>query len=346
MSRKYKVESRKYRTTGARLSVLSTLYFLLFTSIVAGQQPAQPQQHPNELRIKVVERQDENRQEPPKKIEPSEDSISLETNLVVVNVTVTDAEGRYVPGLKIPDFRILEDKKTQEILSFSFEELPFAAAILLDSSGSMEQKLSLERAACANFIDGIRPGDSYSIYSFGGTKVKKLQDFTEFKDVPDSVWDMRADGNTPLYDGIHEAAEALSKRPERRRVILIVSDGADTQSRRSLDEALRKAIAAHVSIYAVDMSDSSVFGGRQRDSGAEVLKSMTARTGGRFFRSPGGITLREAFANTVDELRKQYTMTYSSTNERFDGKWREIEVRVVQPNLGIRTRQGYFAQKK
>ncbi|QQS46233.1 MAG: VWA domain-containing protein [Acidobacteriota bacterium] len=326
-----------------RVVSIAILLSLAALSPAVGQQPAQ-QQNPNELRIKLVERVEGEASR--KKSEPTDDSISLETNVVVVNATVTDLEGHYVPGLKLHEFSILEDKKAQEILSFGFEEMPFATAILLDSSGSMERKLSLERAACANFIDGIRPGDTYSIFSFGGTKVRKLQDFTEFKDVPDSVWDMRADGNTPLYDGIYEAAEALARRPERRRAILVVSDGADTESRRSMEDALRMAVSAHVSIYAVDMSDSSVYGARARDAGAEVLKMMAVRTGGRFFRSPGGATLREAFANTVDELRNQYTMTYSSTNERFDGKWREIEVRLTRTGLGVRTRPGYFAQKK
>jgi len=326
--------------------VIPIILFGALSAMPGPQQPARPQQErPNELRIRIVERQ-EGQDEQKKKSPPSEDAISLETNVVVVNVTVTDAEGRYVPGLKVSDFKIHEDRKEQEILTFSFEEMPFVTAILLDNSGSMERKLSLERAACANFISGIRPGDFYSIYSFGGTKVRMLQDFTEYKDVPESVWAMRADGNTPLYDGIFQASETLGKRTERRRVILVVSDGADTESRKSMEDSLRGAISSEVAIYAVDMSDAAVSGSTLRDSGAEVLKTMTLRTGGRFFRSPGGSTLREAFANTVEELRNQYTLTYSSNNERFDGKWRQIEVRINKPGLTVRTRQGYYAEKK
>jgi Ca-activated chloride channel family protein len=291
-----------------------------------------------------------NAQDPEKKPDPApaaaEDTISVETNLVVLNVTISDLKDRYVPDLKSADFRILEDGKQQEILSFSFEETPFAAAILLDASASMQHKLTLGRAACANFVEGIREGDTFAIYTFSGTKVKKLQDFTEVRDIPDSVWDLEAEGKTPLYDAISQAADDLSQRPERRRAILLASDGGDTQSRASLDQAIKKAIAANAMIYAIDMTDSTVYHTNLREQSAEVMKSMAQKTGGRFFRTPGGAKLREAFANAVTELRNQYTLTYESSNDRLDGRWRAIEVRVARPQLNIRTKQGYYARKK
>lgn len=285
-------------------------------------------------------------QNPQKKTEPAEDVISLETNLVVVSATVTDLSDNYVSGLKAEDFKIFEDAKQQRIVSFSFEETPFAAVILLDASGSMGNKLTLARAACGNFIEKLRDDDVFAVYSFSGFKVKTLQDFTDVRDVPDSVWDMKPDGETPLYDAIAKAADELAKRPERRRAILVVSDGADTKSRVSLDEATRKAADANALIYGVDMSDKAVYGSSPRDYGAEVMKLLAAKTGGRVFPAPGGARLRDAFANTVEELRRQYTLGYESTNEKLDGKWRAIEVRVNRPGLNIRARQGYYAQKK
>ncbi len=285
-------------------------------------------------------------QDPQKKSEPRDDVISLETNLIVVNVSATDAGDNHVPGLRVEDFKVLENNVEQRILSFSYDEQPFAAAILLDSSGSMGHKLTLARAACGNFISGIRDGDVFAVFSFGGFKVKTLQDFTEVRDVPDSVWDLRADGETPLYDGVVKAAEELSKRPERRRAIVVVSDGADTKSRASFDAATREATDANALIYAVDMSDKAIYRSTPRDNGAEIMKTLTAKTGGRFIASPGGAQLREAFENTVEELRRLYTITYESSNEKLDGKWRAIEVRVSRPGLNIRARQGYYARKK
>lgn len=279
-----------------------------------------------------------------------QDSIAVETNLVVVNVTIRDLRRRYVPGLTLGNFQILEDNVRQEILSFDDEENPFTSAILLDSSGSMESKLSLVRSACAVFVDGLGTGDSYSIFSFGDSKVRKLQGFTEIRDIPDAVWDLKARGQTPLYDAIVQAAEALGQRTERRRAIVIVSDGADNQSRASLDDAIRKAVDAQLLVYAVDLTDASVYGsGGQRsgaDNGAGILRALATKTGGRFFQTPGGSRLREAFAETVEELRHQYTLTYSSSNERQDGRWRPIEIRVDRPDLQIRARQGYWARRR
>lgn len=276
---------------------------------------------------------------------PEQETISVETNLVVVNVTVTDARERYIAGLKAEEFRVFEDRAPQRITSFAFEEMPFAAVILLDTSGSMEAKMSLARAACSRFAGGIREGDSVAIYSFGGTKVRMLQDFTELRDVADAVWDLRADGDTPLYDGIVKAAEELGRRPERRRAILLVSDGADTRSHATLDDALRKVAVANAAVYAVDLSDAALYRTARRDSGAEVLKDLAAKSGGRFYRTPGGSQLRDAFMATVEELRSQYTLTYEPSNERRDGRWRTIDVRVNRPALNVRARQGYHAPK-
>lgn len=289
-------------------------------------------------------------QDPPPKQDPQKQEtgeiIKFETNLVVLNVTITDGNDRYVPGLKQDDFKIFEDKVPQKIVDFNATESPFAVTILLDTSLSMESKLTLARAACAKFVEGLREGDTFAIYSFGGMKVKLQQDFTEVRDVPDSVWDLRVDGETPLYDAITKAAEALAGRPERRRAILVVSDGADTKSKATLDQALRKTLTAQASIYAVDLSDASVYKSQPRDNGAEVMKDMAAKTGGKFFPTAGGSKLRDAFLSTIDELRNQYTLTYESTNEKYDGKWRAVEVRVTKPLASVRTRQGYFARKQ
>lgn len=273
---------------------------------------------------------------------PEESTLGVETSLVVVNVTIRDRNRLYVPGLTQRNFTILEEKVRQEILSFEDEVNPFAGVILLDASGSMESKLSLVRSACASFVDRLGEGDALAIYSFGDSKVRLLQDFTEIRDIPDAVWDLRAKGMTTLYDAIVTAAGALDRRPERRRAILIVSDGADTQSQASLDQAIRRAVEAQVVVYAVDLSDGVGDGSR---SGAGVLRSLTAKTGGRFFTSPGGSRLREAFEQTIDELRHLYTLTYSPANDRRDGRWRTIEVRVDRPDLDIRTREGYWARK-
>lgn len=283
---------------------------------------------------------------PEQKQTPDEDEpIKLDTSLVVMNVTVTDLSGKYVTGLRAQDFSIFEDKGAQKIASFSFEEMPFAAVILLDISGSMGQKMALARAACSNFIEGIRDGDVVAVYTFGGLDVKKIQDFSEVRSVDPLLWETKAKDMTPLYDGLVKAAEELAKRPERRRAIIILSDGADTSSRNTLEKARKKVIDGEIAIYAVDLSDTALYRTAPRDTGQEVLKSLAMTTGGRFFPSPGGRQLRDAFEQTINELRNQYTIAYEPTNDKKDGKWRIVEVRT-KAGQNVRTRQGYYAPKE
>ena len=272
------------------------------------------------------------------------DVMSVDSSIVVVNASVIDGSGRAVAGLERKLFRILEDGVEQKIDTFSSEETPFAAVILLDTSGSMEDRVSLARAAAIQFLDGLRVDDFVAIYNFD-SKVKLVQDFSNSRDIRDQVYDLKSDGMTVLNDAVYKAGELLAKRPEKRKAIVILSDGADTQSSKSADKALQMALAGGATIYSVDMSainDNSV--GRRTNQG--VLKNFADKTGGKFIATPGGQAMREAFRSIVGEIGVQYTIAYAPSNLTKDGKWRTIEVRVARPNLTIRTRKGYKAPKK
>lgn len=273
-----------------------------------------------------------------------EESISFDSSLVILNATITNDKGVSVSGLKQEEFKVFEDGKQQEIEFFENQKTPFAAVILIDTSGSMEDRISLANAAAIKFLDGLRSDDNVAIYNFD-SKVSMVQDFSNLRDITPKVFDLKANGMTVLNDGIYEAALLLSKRPEKRRAIIVLSDGGDTQSRRSSTKALKAALDAEATIYTVDMSGISG-GGRERMQNQGVLKNFAKKTGGKFVETPGGQQLREAFDNIVDELGNQYTFGYQPTNLKTDGKWREIEVRITRPNLNIRTRDGYYADKK
>jgi VWFA-related protein len=127
--------------------------------------------------------------------------------------------------------------------------------------------------------------------------------------------------------------------------VLLLSDGADTKSRVSLDEAMRRTVNNEVSVYSVDLSDAAIYRTPTRDPSAEIMRTFSLKTGGRFFKNPGGSALGDAFSQTIEELRNQYTITYETTNDKRDGKWRAIEARVGRPGLVVRTRQGYYSAK-
>ena len=270
-----------------------------------------------------------------------EDVLNFETNIVVLNMTVSDARGNFVHNLKKSDFILNEDGRPQQALSFLVEDTPFAAVILIDFSGSMEGRTSLARAAAIHFLSGLRVEDTASVYRFD-SEIKMMQDFSSSRDLAPVAYARRAEGMTRLNDAIIEAADALAARPEKRRAIIVLSDGADTQSRASSDKALTAAIAAGATLYTVDMADNK----SPQTSAAGSLRNFASKSGGRFIATPGGRETREALGDIVEELSNQYTVSYRPTNSKQDGRWREIEVKTTKPETQIRTRRGYRAPLK
>ncbi len=270
--------------------------------------------------------------------------IKVESRLVIVNAYITDIYGNPARGLKREDFSILENGVIQDVNFFSPEDTPYAAVILLDTSGSMEGRITLARSAAINFLDGLRIEDNAAIYRFA-SKVEQIQDFSNSRDINDRIFDLRSDGMTALYDAIYLASETLSRRVEKRRAIIVLSDGEDTFSGKNADKALKAALAANAVIYTVDMSPTNARGAGIIRNRA-VLKNFAEKSGGRYVSTPGGNALREAFGQIAAELGTQYTITYEPLKTKMDGKWKGIEVRVAKPNLIIRTRKGYNAEKK
>ena len=276
-----------------------------------------------------------------------DDVIRTNTDLVVLNVTVTDKAGQYVKGLKASDFKVFEDGvevKQNMIASFSLQESPYAAVVLLDSSGSMEARFSLARSAAIRFLDGLRPEDVAAVYRFD-SKVERVQEFSGGRDLAPTAYAIRAKGMTTLNDAIVEASKTLADRTEVRKAIVVLSDGMDTFSKASGDKAVESALAVGASIYAVDMSSLEIGGMTGRQS-ALSLKGFAEKTGGRFITTPGGPQLRDAFTGIADELGHQYTIAYRPMNTKRDGKWRTLEVKLVShDDLTVRTRKGYRAPK-
>ena len=273
--------------------------------------------------------------------------ITVESDLVILNVTATDAGGAYVRGLRKPDFKVFEDGREQEVTNFGEEETPFAVALLLDTSGSMENRVSFARSAAIRFLDGLRPDDSAAVYSFN-TKIERVQDFSNSRDLSQKAFELGAEGYTVLNDAVLRAAQDLSKRPEKRRAILVLSDGADTRSAASHEKALNAALTANATIYTVDMGQGP--GGSPITSGVAVsaagaLRNFSGKSGGRYVATPGGQALREAFAEIVEELSNQYTLGYRPSNRARDGRWRAIEVKVAKQAVTARTRRGYKLSK-
>jgi Ca-activated chloride channel family protein len=275
-----------------------------------------------------------------------DDVVRVSTELVVLNVTVTDKAGQYVPGMRLADFSIFEDGKevtANLVAGFSVHESPFASVVLLDTSGSMETRLSLARSAAIRFLDRLRDEDVAAVYKFD-SKVEQVQEFSSERDLAPMAYGMKATGQTTLNDAIVEAAKALATRPEKRKAIVVLSDGMDTYSKATADKAIESALAVGASIYAVDMSASNGIGLNNRQSAA-VLRGFAEKSGGRFVATPGGQALRDEFANIADELGHQYTIAFRPLNQSHDGKWHKLDVKTSRSDLIVRSRKAYRAQK-
>jgi Ca-activated chloride channel homolog len=272
--------------------------------------------------------------------------VRVNTNLVVLNVTVTERSGQYVSGLRASDFKIYEDGKevpAKLVSNVSLEDTPFAAVVLLDTSGSMETRLTFARSAAIRFLDCLRDEDVAAVYRFD-TKIEQLQDFSAGRDLANLAFGIKANGMTVLNDAIVKASSALAQRSEKRKAIVVLSDGQDTYSKVTAGKALDIALAAGASIYTVDMSATHGSASRDQQS-AMVLKNFAEKSGARFIATPGGSALREAFASIAQELGHQYTIAYRPLNPAHDGRWHNIEVKVSREDLNVRTRKGYRAAK-
>jgi Ca-activated chloride channel family protein len=271
--------------------------------------------------------------------------VRVNTELVVLNITVTDKAGEYVPGLRLGDFKVYEDGKeipVSMISNFGVHESPFASVVLLDTSGSMESRLTLGRSAAIRFLDGLRPEDVAAVYKFD-YKIEQVQDFSSGRDLAPMAFTIKAKGMTTLYDAILQAVNALTGRQETRKAIVVLSDGMDTYSKTSSSTALESAMSIGASIYAVDMSPSN---GPRNAQSARILKDFAEKSGGRFVATPGGPGLRDAFSSIANELGHQYTLAFRPLNQARDGRWRSLEVKLAREDLVVRTRKGYRAPKR
>jgi VWFA-related protein len=270
--------------------------------------------------------------------------VRVRTDLVVFNVTVADGSGKYVHGLKNSDFKLFVDGREQKIGGFSAEETPFAAAVLIDSSGSMEHTLSLARSAAIRFLDQLRPEDVASVYRFD-SEIEQVQDFSPSRDLPSVAYNIRAKGMTVLNDAILRASDDLSQRAEKRHAIIVLSDGADTHSSASANKALDRALALGATIYTVDMSATGGNATRDHQSAA-ALKDFANKSGGRYVATPGGPIMRDALSSIAEELSNQYTLSYRVPESVRDGRWHTVEIKLARPELTVRTRKGFRSPKK
>ncbi|MBS1810991.1 MAG: VWA domain-containing protein [Acidobacteria bacterium] len=271
----------------------------------------------------------------------------LKTEVVTLSVTVTDPYNRLVTGLDRQHFEVFEDKVKQDIEFFKDEDVPVSVGIIFDVSGSMKGKLDRAREALKAFIQTSHDMDDFFLVGFN-QRANLVAEFTDGDNLINKLTLIDPKGQTALYDAAYLGIEKVKQGRHQKRAILLISDGQDNSSRYTYGELRKLLKEANVQIYSIGIVEMGGGAGSTLDlQGQGILEEVSQTTGGKAFFPRSAAELEDATTRIALELRHQYSIGYVPTNEKRDGKWRKISVKVSpprgMPRLNVRSKEGYYA---
>jgi Ca-activated chloride channel family protein len=271
--------------------------------------------------------------------------ISVEVDLVVLQATVRDREGHTVMELGQRNFEVFEDGRPQPIRLFRHEDTPVTVGLVIDHSGSMREKLADVTAGAQAFVRSSNPNDQMFVVNFNETVSLGLPIGMRFSDnagqLGAAVWGAPANGTTALYDGIIEALKRLQQGTSDKKVLIIISDGGDNASRAGLDQVLKMAEQSSAMIYTI-----GIFAPEDPDRNPKVLQRLAQETGGEAIFPTRLSETVEICERIARDIRDQYTIGYSSSNDQRDGTYHKVRLTVRMNGngkLSVHTRVGYRA---
>lgn len=305
-----------------------------------------------------------------------DDPIRVDSSIVRLNVGVVDQRGRPVMTLDKNSFLLYEDGVKQEISKFESTEAPFSVALLLDMSGSTLTFRQVLKSSASRFIDALSPEDRVAVIEFN-EKVDLLNDFTNKREsIFNSINVANGQGKTQLFKALDFALDKLSKEKSRRKAIIVLTDGIDTSAKdadrdilakvrddqvetalkpeenNNLVRLLNRADAQGVTIYPLDLptgdpaklADPTPRQVAMYKAAGARLQMIANRTGGTLNKINRLEEMGRLYALVAADLRTLYTIEYTPSNDRRDGKWRAIKIDVRNSDAISRTRPGYFAR--
>jgi len=308
-----------------------------------------------------------------------DDTLRTETNLVQLNVGVVNKQGRAVLNLSRNDFAIFEDGVKQTIQSFEPTEAPFSLVMLLDMSGSTVNFRQQVQLSAIRFLDALKPDDRVAVVQFNGKGIKLLQGFSsDHGRIAYAISLASGAGNTPFYEALKFALRDLAKEGARRKAIVVLTDGIDTEVRKAdtdavsqarteadiataikpetspaLNEVLNEAARQGVTIFPLALPSGDpkrlplpdpLITAKYAAARAR-MQLLADRTGGRLNEINSLSEMARIYVEVAANLRTLYTVAYQpSTPHARDGKWHEIRIEVNYPELVARTRPGYYAK--
>ena len=278
------------------------------------------------------------------------------TNLVPLNITVTDSNKQFVRGLTVGDFAVFEDGVQQQVQFFEATDVPLDLILLIDTSSSMSDKMDVVHEAASGFLKTLKNGDRGAIVAFADG-VDVVQTLTADRAaLEQAVRKTTARGATSLHNALYIALKQFGRGARhdgdvRRQAIAVLSDGEDTSSLVSFDDVLALARKSGVSVYPITLQSKytaarMVSTGQRRyfSEGEYSMRTLAQETGAQAFFPLQILELKGIYAVIAQELSSQYSLAYSPANPRPDGRFRRIAVRLTtRPELKLRTRAGYTA---
>jgi Ca-activated chloride channel family protein len=274
-------------------------------------------------------------------------------DIINLTVTVTDAQGRLVPGLDRDAFSVYEDGVKQELALFNRDRLPLSVVLLMDASASMDDKMAAAKVAAKRFVSTLVEADRARVVAFNN-RIDVLQDFTSDKAALNAgIERLQPAGSTALHNAFYISIKDLQKEKQvgagaRRQAIILLSDGENTASIVTDEQVIELARKAEISIYSIRLTaDFEGDKGRAAFSQATHLLSVLAReTGGQAFFPAQIQELDSVYDRIAEEMRTQYSLGYVPTNLRKDGRYRRIVVRIPgRDNVVLRHKLGYFGPR-
>jgi len=258
---------------------------------------------------------------------------------VEVYASIHDQKGHFVDGLNRESFQVLEDGKPQQIAAFDSTSQSLSCAILLDTTGSMNEALPRVKNSIVKLIDELDPHDSVAIYTFDQRLVIRQEFTTDKNAAKRAVLRTRAEGATALFDALSEAAQELSLR-FGKKILILFTDGDDNSSALNANAAVARAKKAGVPLYSIAEGEAT-----HSKNLRKLLDDLSRRTGGAAYevKKPGEI--EQVFHEISEDLRHLYMISYRPPQGANGGKWRKIDLLVNGPkDCHIRAKEGYFAE--
>src|SRR6202795_3010627 len=275
-----------------------------------------------------------------------ENTLKVDVKLVSVYVTVTDDHGAPVAGLKKENFVVQEDGREQKISVFDKESaLPLSIALAIDTSLSTRHDLPLEQASAKRFARAIlRPVDVLSVFGFSESVSQAAGYTPDLKRIDEGIDHIRLGAATALFDAVYLASRSLDRR-QGRKVMVLITDGGDTISKASYQEAARAAEEAEALVYSIIVVPIESSAGRET-GGENALIQLSEDTGGKYYYATSMSQLDDAFRQISDELRTQYLLAYYPSQRTSNSQFRRIQVSVSAPpdsvTYRVRHRAGYY----